>query len=209
MNMSETCIPMAVFALATSITPGPVNVLSAISGARFGVLQSLAYVFGASSSFVIILVMVGLGLQRVMDLVERHAALMALAGGAYMLWLAWRIARDDGMLSIDGERQHRPGVVAGLLAQGANPKAWIVALSAISIYVAPHAGPGLRLAMFSAIYFVVCFMSLLVWVVLGAQLARFQGNIAWFNRIMALLLAASVLVMLTDVLGSRGNQLPP
>lgn len=218
--MMDAFVPMAIFALATSITPGPVNVLSAMTGAHFGVWNSLAYVLGATSSFVIILLMLGAGLQSVMVVVERHSALLAVIGGAYMLWLAWQIARDGGTLSIGEGSQpgacpepvhhrDRPGVMAGLLTQGTNPKAWIVALSAVSIYVSPHPEPGLRLAVFSLIFFVVCFLSLLAWVILGAQLTRFHGNVAWFNRIMALLLAVSVLVMLTDVIGGNHGSLLP
>ena len=73
MNMTETFLPMALFALVTSATPGPVNVISAMSGARFGPISSLPYVFGATTSFVAILLLVGLGLNSVVAQVERFS----------------------------------------------------------------------------------------------------------------------------------------
>lgn len=67
MIFSDAALPMALFALATSATPGPVNVLSAMSGARFGIWLSLPYVLGATTSFVAILVGLGMGLQAILN----------------------------------------------------------------------------------------------------------------------------------------------
>jgi threonine/homoserine/homoserine lactone efflux protein len=55
-------ISMAAFALATSITPGPVNVVALSSGARFGFVASQKHVFGAAVGFTLLLVLIGLWL---------------------------------------------------------------------------------------------------------------------------------------------------
>ena len=203
MIFSDAALPMALFALATSATPGTVNVLSAMSGARFGIWLSLPYVLGATTSFVAILVGLGMGLQAILNLIERFSLAMSLSGAAYMLYLAWRIAADSGDLCFEKMQRPRPGFATGLVTQALNPKAWIVSLSAITIYVAPHGDYMVRLATFSAIFYLICAASLATWVVVGAQVARFSGNVALFNRVMAGLLALSVIVILIEALPTR------
>jgi len=198
MNMTETFLPMALFALVTSATPGPVNVISAMSGARFGPISSLPYVFGATTSFVAILLLVGLGLNSVVAQVERFSTALTIGGSAYMLYLAWRIIIDKGDLDIDDMPSSRPSFRAGLLTQAINPKAWIVSFSAITIYVSPHFDRMQRLLVFSALFFLVCALSLSAWSVIGGRLARVIGNIAFFNRTMASLLAISIIAMLAE-----------
>jgi len=200
MTFGDAALPMALFALATSATPGPVNVLSAMSGARFGIWRSLPYVLGATTSFVAILLGLGLGLHSILGLIDRFSLAMSVLGAAYMLYLAWRIAADRGDLSFEEMQGSRPGFVTGLVTQALNPKAWIVSLSAITIYVAPHLDYTTRLITFSAIFFLICAASLAAWVAIGAQVARFSGNVALFNRVMAGLLALSVLVILIEAL---------
>ena len=203
MTYFDTAVPMALFALATSATPGPVNVLSAMSGARFGTWRSLPYVLGATTSFVAILIVLGLGFQAISGVVESVSLPLTLAGAAYMLYLAWRIAIDSGELHFEAAQSACPGFVTGLVTQALNPKAWIVSLSAITIYVSPHLDYAARLATFSAIFYFICAASLTAWVVIGAQVARFSGNVALFNRVMAGLLAFSVIGIVIKDLSPR------
>ena len=55
-------LPMVSFAFATAASPGPVNIVAAMSGAQFGVKKSLSYVVGAAAAFVAVLLCVGIGL---------------------------------------------------------------------------------------------------------------------------------------------------
>lgn len=203
MTFSMAFLPMILFALATSATPGPVNVISAMIGARFGTMSSLPYVLGATTSFVVILLILGFGFHSMLDVVERFSMLLTLAGSAYMLYLAWKIAADSGDLSFDAGEQQRPGFVAGLLTQAANPKAWIVSLSAITIYIGPYQDYGLRLIWFACIFYLICAASLTAWAFLGAKVARFTGNVALFNRVMAGTLVLAIVMILSDMI--RGH----
>lgn len=203
MTFSDATVPMALFALATSATPGPVNVLSAMSGARFGLWRSLPYVFGATTSFVGILIVLGLGFQAILGLIDSFSLALTLAGALYMLYLAWRIAMDSGERSFAETQNACPGFTTGLVTQTLNPKAWIVSLSAITLYVAPHLDYMARLIMFSAIFYIICAASLAAWVAIGAQVARFSCNVALFNRIMAGLLALSVIGIVVKELSAR------
>lgn len=200
MIIPDTIISMALFALATSATPGPVNVISAMSGARFGTLRSLPYVFGATASFVAILLLIGFGFHSILDLIGSFSLVMTVVGSAYMLYLAYKIAADSGDLSFNEIDTPLPGFAAGALTQAANPKAWIVSFSAITIYVAPHANYTALLLTFSLTFLLICAASLAGWAFIGSQVARFSGNVVLFNRVMAIFLVISILLILIDAL---------
>jgi len=57
---------MAAFALASSITPGPVNIVALSAGAQFGLRASLRHVTGATLGFTLLLVLIGLGLHELL-----------------------------------------------------------------------------------------------------------------------------------------------
>src|SRR6516165_3687714 len=82
----------AMFGLATSITPGPNNMMLLASGLNFGVRRTLPLMFGISVGYVVLMLAVGFGLGEGLRAVPGAFLALKVAGGAYMLWLAWRIA---------------------------------------------------------------------------------------------------------------------
>ena len=200
MELSQSILPMALFALATSATPGPVNLISSMSGARFGAVRALPYVLGATVSFDLILILIGIGVNSLLKVVEQYSLVLMLIGSAYMLYLAIRIAADSGDLSIKKAEKPCPGFISGMITQATNPKAWFVSLSAVTIYLAPYPHYSWRMALFATLFFFICFASLALWAYMGERVARFTGNLALFNRCMAALLAASVIWILLEQL---------
>ena len=55
-------LSMSGFALAMSISPGPVNLVALGTGARYGFPASLRHVVGATLGFILLLLLMGLGL---------------------------------------------------------------------------------------------------------------------------------------------------
>jgi len=82
----------ALFGLVTSITPGPNNMMLLASGLNFGVRRSLPHLLGISVGYVVLMLTVGFGLGEAFRAVPNAFLAIKIAGGAYMLWLAWRIA---------------------------------------------------------------------------------------------------------------------
>lgn len=196
MPAPETLLAMAVFALATSASPGPVNLIGAMSGARFGPRRALPFVSGATFCFLALLLILGLGLTTGTGWIEALARPMTLAGSAWLLWLAWRLARSGEGAGAETATTP-PGFWAGVAVQGLNPKAWLVVISSLSTFVLPLADRLAGLAVFSAIFAAVCWLSLAAWAWGGARLGRLAPR--GFNRAMALLLALSVAWMLAGV----------
>ncbi|MCD8547228.1 MAG: hypothetical protein LRY38_01995 [Aeromonadaceae bacterium] len=54
--------PLAAFALVSSITPGPNNLMLTSAGARFGLQRTLLHVVGISAGMGLMLLLVSLGL---------------------------------------------------------------------------------------------------------------------------------------------------
>ncbi|VVD72456.1 LysE family translocator [Pandoraea anhela] len=185
---------MAAFALAASITPGPVNVVALGAGARYGLLPSLRHVTGATVGFVALLVAVGFG---VYELLQRLPALMHAIqwfGVAFLLYMAYKLAVDDGDLG-DTRTQRGPTLSHGAVMQWLNPKAWLAALAGMGAYTG---GDPARIWQFAAIYFVICWLSVGCWAAAGAMLRhrmRDPQRVRYLNRGMAALLAASAVYL--------------
>ncbi|MDP1136747.1 LysE family translocator, partial [Klebsiella pneumoniae] len=55
-------LPMTAFALAASISPGPVNLVCLSSGTRYPISRGLIFVTGATLGFIALFMTIGLGL---------------------------------------------------------------------------------------------------------------------------------------------------
>lgn len=189
-------VSMAAFALATSITPGPVNVVALSSGARFGFAASQKHVFGAATGFTLLLVLIGLGLHEVLVRWPLLTQVIQWGGVAFLLYMAWKLAVDDGRLEADGKAT-APSMLYGAVMQWLNPKAWLASVAGMGAFVANGDVP--LLLQFALIYFVICYLSVGSWAVAGGFLRRHlsePGKVRLFNRGMAALLAASAFYLL-------------
>ncbi|VVD84803.1 Cysteine/O-acetylserine efflux protein [Pandoraea eparura] len=185
---------MAAFALAASITPGPVNVVALGAGACYGLGPSLRHVTGATVGFVALLVSVGFGVH---ELLHRMPVLMHAIqwfGVAFLLYMAYKLAIDNGVLN-DADTQRGPTISKGAVMQWLNPKAWLAALAGMGAYTA---GDPARIWQFAAIYFVVCWCSVGCWAAAGAMLRhrmRDARRVRRLNCAMAALLAGSAVYL--------------
>lgn len=191
-------LSMAAFALAASISPGPVNLICLNSGTRHGLSTGLWFVSGATVGFIALFMAIGWGLHAMLSTSPEFALALRVSGIAFLLYLSVMLLRDDG--HVDGtERAMQPGFTTGVMMQWLNPKAWMASASGISAYAG---GGDLRLTLaFAALYFPICWCSLSLWVVAGKALSRYVTNpriMRWMNRCVASLLLLSCLYLLTD-----------
>ncbi|WP_130905689.1 LysE family translocator [Pseudomonas sp. Sample_22] len=187
---------MAAFALAASITPGPVNIVALSSGARFGFKASQRHVAGATLGFVLLLVLMGLGLHQLLQRWPAMTQVVQWAGVAFLLYMAFKLAADDGQLEAN-DSGRAPSMLYGAVMQWLNPKAWLACVAGMGAFVAD--GEARLVWQFAAIYLVICYLSVGCWAYAGTFLRGYLNNPAnmrWFNRSMALLLAVSAVYLL-------------
>ncbi|ELS43141.1 LysE family translocator [Pseudomonas syringae] len=189
-------ISMAAFALASSITPGPVNIVALSAGARYGVRPAMRHVSGATLGFTLLLLLIGFGLHETLQQWPFLTRIIQWSGVIFLLYMAFRLAIDSGQLNMS-EQGAGPSLVHGAIMQWLNPKAWLASIAGMGVFVAN--GQAALIWQFAGIYCVVCYLSLGCWVFAGSFLGhclRSAASVRVFNRIMALLLAGCAVYLL-------------
>ncbi len=192
----EIFLALVLFALVTSLTPGPNNLMLMASGANFGIRRTVPHMLGVALGFVFMAALVGVGLAGVFHTYPVAVTTLEVASVAYMLWLAWKIAHASA--PSDGKTHGRPMTFLQAAAfQWVNPKAWAMALTAVTLY-APDRSLS-AVALVAVIFGIVNLPSVGLWVIIGQQMRRILTNetrLMAFNRTMAVLLVASLFPIL-------------
>ena len=165
---------------------------------NYGLKQTFAFISGATIGFTALLAAVCFGLYQVISLYPILLNIITVLGTGLLVWMGWNIARAQGeSIQTDQlELPKAPSFMQGALLQWLNPKAWIAAVSGTALFSASH--NALYLLLFILIYFVVCYLSLLIWGYAGQKLAVFlnQGSrMRLFNMAMGVLLMFIALQM--------------
>ncbi len=167
------------------------------SGVNFGFFRTIPHILGISAGFASLLVAVGLGLGALLSAYPALHTALKIAGAAYLLYLAWRIARSRSMGG--GGNQTRPmSFLEAAAFQWVNPKAWVLAVTAMAVYTDP-AQPFLSVAIVTAAFTLVNLPSVSSWAGFGMALRGFLADpvrLKWFNVAMGVLLAATLWPML-------------
>ncbi|MEP5761170.1 MAG: LysE family translocator [Litoreibacter sp.] len=183
---------LALFAVVSSITPGPNNLMLMASGANFGFRRSIWHMLGIGIGFTVMIILVGLGLIQIFEAYPVSHTILKIGSALYLAWLAWKIA--NAAPPQKGESGGTPMTFMQAAAfQWVNPKAWTMALTAISLY-APDQSTRAILAV-ALIFGIINIPCVSIWTVMGQQLRRILTNpkrLRAFNWIMAASLIASL-----------------
>ena len=183
---------LVVFAFVSTATPGPNNLMLMASGATYGYVRSLPHMLGIAFGFAFMLLGVGAGLLGLMNAWPASQLILKILCAGYMTLLAWRIAHAAPPDASRGTGRPLSFLEAAAF-QWVNPKAWAMALTALSVY-APDASP----LTFAGVALVFALVNLPVtssWTLLGQQMSRFLTSPARrraFNLSMAALLMLSL-----------------
>ncbi|WP_180897196.1 LysE family translocator [Martelella soudanensis] len=194
----ETLLALIGFAIAASLTPGPNNFMVFTSTVNFGLLRTIPHMAGVVIGFVLLMASIGAGLGAVISAFPKLLIVAKVAGAAYLLWIAWKIANTRQMSSGRAVSGRPLTFLQAAAFQWVNPKAWIMSLTAMSVYTDPEHYV-LSVALVSGIFGVVSVPSLSIWGGFGAGLRDWLSagsRLKWFNIGMAVLLVASLWPML-------------
>jgi threonine/homoserine/homoserine lactone efflux protein len=197
---AELLIAFIAFAFVTSVTPGPNNMMLLASGVNFGVRRSLPHMLGISLGFMVLVMAVGFGLGQVFEQVPQLYSLLRYLGATYLLYLAWNIANAGAPDSDVGARGKPFSFLQAAAFQWVNPKAWVMAIGAITTYT-PQDDFLVNVLLIAALFALVNCPSVGLWTMAGSLLRNWLGNprvLRGFNIGMALLLVASLYPILAD-----------
>ncbi|MGI9351859.1 MAG: LysE family translocator [Rhizobiaceae bacterium] len=193
----DVFIALLGFSFVSSVTPGPNNIMLLASGVNFGFRRTIPHMFGIAFGFAVLLLAVGFGLKEVFEQVPIAQILIKIAGAAYLIYLAWKIAVSGPVES--GETDSKPmSFLSAALFQWVNPKAWVMAITAMTVYTGKPDFATSVLIVCSA-FTLVNFPSVSIWCGFGVALREWLSDpkrLRIFNVSMALLLIISLWPML-------------
>ena len=153
--------------------------------------------FGIAFGFGILLGAVGAGLGVILKQYPPIFVAIKVVGGAYMLWLAWKIY-NSGPVEIKSGEARPMTFLAAALFQWVNPKAWVMAATAMATYTT-EGNYALNVLIVVFAFCFVNFPSVSIWAGFGTamrDLLKDPKKLKLFNAIMALALVVSLWPML-------------
>lgn len=193
----DVFLALVAFALVASITPGPNSMMLLASGVNFGFRRTIPHMCGIGLGFIALVLSIGLGLGKVFEFFPIVQVALKIVGGAYLLYLAWRIATASGVGTGDKAKAQPLTVLQAALFQWVNPKAWIMVISATAIYSNAET-PNLSAILIASAFALVIVPSVTTWAGFGTAVSGFLGTpkrMRVFNVTMGILLVASMIPM--------------
>lgn len=200
--MTSIFISMFVFSLIGAISPGPVNIIAASTGANFGFKAVFPHIIGATISYTLIVLVMGVGLNQILTIFPQFTAILKYLGATFLLYMSYKIATTASFEADDfiaDNETKPPSFIEGMLSQGLNPKAWMVSMSGVGLFVLPNTPTYIYIMAFSVISFFFCFFGIGTWAAIGQLIGRFlstKKRQISFNVFMGLLLASTVVSIL-------------
>jgi threonine/homoserine/homoserine lactone efflux protein len=195
----DLLLPLCTFAAVTTITPGPNNTMILASGLNYGFGRSLPHLFGICCGFAFMIFATGLGLHAVFVQVPVLQTILKYGGAIYLLWLAWKLAHAAPMNAGQAGLSKPMGFVNAAAFQWVNPKAWVMAVSALTTYL-PQGFQTSDVAQLAGVFGVIGIFCVGSWALFGAAMRRVlqdPRSVRVFNVVMALLLVATLYPLLT------------
>ena len=196
-SLTGTLLALAAYCVATSVTPGPNNMILAASGATFGVRRTVPNLLGILVGFGSLLLLAGIGGEALMRAVPMLETVLKFAGVTYMLYLSWKIGTAGRPEA--GSRARPLTFIQAVAFQFINPKGLAMALSVHAIYRMPQMGEWGSIVTVVTVYLVVGMPWTRVWVLFGQAMGtwlRDDRRLRLFNGALGLATAASALLLL-------------
>jgi len=184
------------FALASTMTPGPNNIMLLSSGLTFGYKRTIPHALGINFGFPVMVLCVGLGVGKLFEVFPFIYTALKVVGISYLFWMAWHIANTKGSLNAKNKNDKPFTFIQAALFQWINPKAWVMAISSTAAFITDHQIAFIQVMIISAVYFLCAILSTNSWAVGGVILKQFIQNerfVQIFNITMAILIVGSIL----------------
>src|SRR6185369_1550480 len=167
----QSWLPLILFAVVATGTPGMATMLATASGAQFGFRRSLPLLIGSACGLAGVAAASAAGLASLLLAVPSLQLAMKIAGSAYLLWLALKIGRN-GAPKTETAMQRPTRFMGGAGLQWVNPKGWAMTFGAAASFAALAQGPTQLAALLAMTFGVAALAMLCIWCLAGFLLAR-------------------------------------
>lgn len=173
--MEELLGPLFLFSAAMCLTPGPNVVMITASAANFGFRRAIPHMLGITFGFGFMVLATGLGLAGLFHAEPRLHTLLKYVGAAYLLYLAWRIARANAA-SRNSTRARPINFIEAVLFTWVNPKGWVTAVGAVAAFTTVGGDMVLQSSVIASVLAAWCLASVVIWAGFGVAISRFLGS---------------------------------
>lgn len=185
----DALLPLATFTFVASITPGPNNLMLAASGVGFGLKRTVPHMLGVWAGFFLLVLACGLGIGALLMQTPAAATALKVAGSIYLVYLAWMLR---GSFATSTATRARPmSFTAAVLFQFANPKAWLMGVTAASAFLPSLGGDWTALAVMLLVVCTINAPCITSWAVLGSAIRTRLNDVRWQRRV------STVMVLMT------------
>lgn len=192
---------LILFILATSITPGPNNLMIMASGVNHGFRNSLPHLIGIDLGFPVMLIGVGLGISQLFILIPELLNGLKVVGVLYLTYLAYKIATTS--VTPKTQKTTEPfSFWQAALFQWVNPKAWIMAVSAVITFTVADQSYFLQVLTIALTFVLFGAPCTVIWLGFGTSLKKLLTKPVYlrvFNISMACLLMLSLLPIIVEL----------
>jgi len=174
-----------IFALVTSITPGPNNIMLFSHGKVFGFKPSFKLMLGIFLGFSTLLYISGYGIAGMIAKSPTIGMILKIISSVWLIYLAFILSKLSSEIS--SESSSKIGVYQGFLMQFVNPKAWIMAIAGAGAFMPHFQSIHLNVFIFTITFGLVGFPCMILWTLFGGIISKLLKS-EKANRILGLCL---------------------
>lgn len=191
-------ISFFVFVCVNSFTPGPNNILAMTYANQYGLKRTLLFCLGVGTGFSLIIIICSFFNVLLMNALPIIELPLALFGIAYMLYLAFIVARSGEPSATENKQENRL-FFTGVVLQFINPKGLLFGLTVVTIFIIPYYSENKYFLLFALILGAIGVISSFSWSLFGSLFKNFLTTYRKpFNLIMAALLVYVAFSILID-----------
>ncbi len=193
--MSSQLFSLVLFSLVASLSPGPNNIMTSYTAFNFGIKKTIPTMLGVIIGWTLLVILLQIGSVIVFQRFEIIQKTITLLGSIYLLYMAYKLS-----FSFQDSQNINSQPVTFLntfFFQFVNPKAIIIALTAISIFIDPQVDFLIDSITLTIIFFLMAVGSQAAWCLMGKYLRKFATSelfIRNFNYTMSFLLIVCVIM---------------
>lgn len=185
-----------IFALVTSITPGPNNYLLFSYGKHFGLKDSSKLMLGIALGFITMLYMAGYGMAGIVSRNSSVALVLKIISSVWLFYLAVVLSKLS--INVTADPRTKVGFYQGYVMQFLNPKAWIMAFAGATTFL-PHLGNiHLSVFVFAFSFGLVGVPCMITWVLFGdliSKVLKSEKANRYFGYLLFVLMLVSIVMV--------------
>jgi threonine/homoserine/homoserine lactone efflux protein len=130
----ELFLALITFYFVMFFTPGPNNIMLAISGIKFGFIKTIPHMIGIPLGHVTQIALVACGLGKFFQTYPEIQNILKFVGCAYLLFLAYKMFGSLNVSDQNNASGKPMKIYEAVLFQYLNPKAWVASITATTVF---------------------------------------------------------------------------